>query len=206
MNLQHVIIPFFKELFIDFGIFYYVFAIIILVGTSNAVNLTDGLDGLATGLSLQVLATFGVFSYASGHALISEYLKIPYMHGVGELTVFIGALVGSCLGFLWYNSHPAQVFMGDTGSLALGSSIGLLAIFLKVELLLPIIGGVFLLETLSVILQIGSYKIWGRRIFRMAPIHHHFELMGMKESKIIIRFWILGIAFILIALTSLKIR
>lgn len=206
LEFHNVVIPFFKELFIDFGLFYYFFAAFILVGTSNAVNLTDGLDGLAVGTSLLVFVTFGIFAYASGHTIISEYLKIPYVSNIGELTVFISALVGSCLGFLWYNAPPAQIFMGDTGSLSLGGSMGLLAIFLKAELLLPIVGGIFVIEAISVMVQVFSYKVFGTRVFKMAPLHHHFELSGVKESKIIVRFWIMGIFFILIALASLKIR
>ena len=201
-----IVIPFFKELFVRMGVFYYFFFAFILVASSNAVNLTDGLDGLAVGLSLLVISSFGVFAYASGHFEISEYLKIVYLENVGEVTVFVSALAGSCLGFLWYNAHPAQMFMGDTGSLSLGGVMGMLAIVLKLELLLPIIAGVFVIETMSVILQVGSFKLFKKRIFKMAPIHHHFEMMGIKESKIIARFWIVGVLFLLLALSSLKVR
>ncbi len=206
LNATHVLIPFAKQLWLELGKGYWLFALLLLIASSNAVNLSDGLDGLAAGLSLFIFSTFIVLSYATGHSIIADYLKIPFISNIGELTVVLSAVAGSCLGFLWYNSHPAQIFMGDTGSLALGGSIGLAALLLKQELLLPIIGGVFVVETLSVIIQIGYFKLTRRRFFKMAPLHHHFELMGMKESKIIARFWIIGALLALIALASLKIR
>lgn len=201
-----VFIPFTKNFSIDLNFLFWGFAVFILVASSNAVNLTDGLDGLAVGLSLFVLLTFIIIAYVSGNVIISEYLKIPYLSESGEMTVFLAALVGSCLGFLWYNSHPAQIFMGDTGSLALGGVLGLSAIMLKSELLLPIIGGIFVIEAMSVIIQVLVFKTWGKRFFKMAPLHHHFEIIGWHENKIISRFWIIGILLSLIALATLKIR
>jgi phospho-N-acetylmuramoyl-pentapeptide-transferase len=181
--------------------------VFVLVGTSNAVNLTDGLDGLATGPYIVNAACFALFIYVAGHANMAEYLNVPAVTGVGEVTVFCGALVGAGLGFLWYNAYPAQVFMGDVGSLSLGGVLGFLAVLAKQELLLVIVGGVFVFETVSVILQVGYFRFsGGKRIFRMAPLHHHFELKGIPESKIIIRFWILSILLALVALSTLKLR
>ena len=182
------------------------FVVLILVGSTNAVNLTDGLDGLAIGCTLIAAGALTVLTYVSGHATFSTYLELPRMPQVGEMTVFCGAMVGASIGFLWYNAHPAEVFMGDVGSLALGGAIGTVAVIIKQELLLPFIGGVFVIEALSVILQVASYKLRKKRIFKMAPIHHHFELMGWSESKIIVRFWIASLVFALFALTTLKLR
>jgi phospho-N-acetylmuramoyl-pentapeptide-transferase len=183
-----------------------IFVCIVIVGSSNAVNLTDGLDGLAIGCTVIAAGALTVLTYVSGHAAFASYLGLPHMPQVGELTVFCGAMVGSAIGFLWYNAHPAEVFMGDVGSLALGGAIGTVAVLIKQELLLPFIGGVFVIEALSVILQVVSYKLRKRRIFKMAPIHHHFELMGWSESKVIVRFWIASLVFALFALTTLKLR
>jgi phospho-N-acetylmuramoyl-pentapeptide-transferase len=183
-----------------------VFVVIVLVGSSNAVNLTDGLDGLAIGCTVIAAGALAVLTYISGHATFAAYLEMPRMPQVGELTIFCGAMVGAAIGFLWYNAHPAEVFMGDVGSLALGGAIGTVAVMIKQELLLPFIGGVFVIEALSVILQVGSYKLRKKRIFKMAPIHHHFELLGWSESKIIVRFWIASLVFALFALTTLKLR
>ena len=182
------------------------FVMLVLVGSSNAVNLTDGLDGLAIGCTVIAAGALTVLTYLSGHAVLAEYLELQRMPAVAELTVFCGAMVGSSIGFLWYNAHPAEIFMGDVGSLALGGAIGTVAVIIKQELLLPFIGGIFVIEALSVILQVGSYKLRKKRIFRMAPLHHHFELVGWSESKIIIRFWILALIFALFALTTLKLR
>jgi phospho-N-acetylmuramoyl-pentapeptide-transferase len=182
------------------------FVMLVLVGSSNAVNLTDGLDGLAIGCTVIAAGALTVLTYLSGHAVLAEYLELQRMPAVAELTVFCGAMVGSSIGFLWYNAHPAEIFMGDVGSLALGGAIGTVAVIIKQELLLPFIGGIFVVEALSVILQVGSYKLRKKRIFRMAPLHHHFELVGWSESKIIIRFWILALIFALFALTTLKLR
>jgi phospho-N-acetylmuramoyl-pentapeptide-transferase len=182
------------------------FVVLVIVGSSNAVNLTDGLDGLAIGCTVIAAGALTVLTYVSGHATFAAYLEIPRMPQVGELTIFCGAMVGSAIGFLWYNAHPAEVFMGDVGSLALGGAIGTVAVIIKQELLLPFIGGVFVIEAVSVILQVGSYKLRKKRIFKMAPLHHHFELMGWSESKIIVRFWIASLVFALFALTTLKLR
>ncbi len=182
------------------------FVVFMIVAASNSVNLTDGLDGLAIGCTLIAAGALTVLAYVSGHATLSTYLELPRMPQVGELTIFCGAMVGASIGFLWYNAHPAEVFMGDVGSLALGGAIGTVAVIIKQELLLPFIGGVFVIEALSVILQVASYKLRKKRIFKMAPIHHHFELMGWSESKIIVRFWIASLVFALFALTTLKLR
>jgi phospho-N-acetylmuramoyl-pentapeptide-transferase len=182
------------------------FVMLVIVGSSNAVNLTDGLDGLAIGCTVIAAGALTVLTYLSGHAVFSEYLELQKMPQVAELTIFCGAMVGSSIGFLWYNAHPADIFMGDVGSLALGGAIATVAVIIKQELLLPFIGGVFVMEALSVILQVGSYKLRRKRIFKMAPLHHHFELVGWSESKIIIRFWILALIFALFALTTLKLR
>jgi phospho-N-acetylmuramoyl-pentapeptide-transferase len=184
-----------------------VFVMIVIAGSSNAVNLTDGLDGLAIGCTIIAAGALTVLTYVSGHVVFSDYLELQRMPMVSELTVFCGSMVGASIGFLWYNAHPAEVFMGDVGSLALGGAIGTVAVVIKQELLLPFIGGVFILEALSVMLQVGSYKLRnGKRIFKMAPLHHHFELMGWSESKVIARFWILALVFALFALTTLKLR
>ncbi len=182
------------------------FVVLILVGSSNAVNLTDGLDGLAIGCIVVAASALTVLTYVSGHAILSAYLDIEHLPQAAELTILCGAMVGSSLGFLWYNAYPAEIFMGDVGSLSLGGAIAAVAVIIKQELLLPFIGGIFVIEALSVILQVGSYKLRGKRIFRMAPIHHHFELQGWKESKIIARFWIAALIFALFALTTLKLR
>ena len=182
------------------------FVVLMIVGASNAVNLTDGLDGLAIGCTVIAAGALTVLTYVSGHATFSTYLELPRMPLVGELAIFCGAMVGAAIGFLWYNAHPAEVFMGDVGSLALGGAIGTVAVIIKQELLLPFIGGIFVIEALSVILQVGSYKLRKKRIFKMAPIHHHFELIGWSESKIIVRFWIASLVFALFALTTLKLR
>ena len=182
------------------------FVCIVIVGASNAVNLTDGLDGLAIGCTVIAAGALVVLTYVSGHAVFADYLELQRMPQVGELTIFCGAMVGASIGFLWYNAHPAEVFMGDVGSLGLGGAIGTIAVVIKQELLLPFIGGVFVIEALSVILQVGSYKLRKKRIFKMAPIHHHFELLGWSESKVIVRFWIASLVFALFALTTLKLR
>ncbi|MFT7538507.1 MAG: phospho-N-acetylmuramoyl-pentapeptide-transferase, partial [Lysobacterales bacterium] len=199
-------VPFMKSLVLDIGIFYILIVAIIIIGTSNAVNLTDGLDGLAIGCVLIVAVTLAVLSYLTGHVNFSGYLLIPYIPGSGELTVICAAIVGASLGFLWFNCYPASVFMGDVGSLSLGGTLGVIAILIKKELLLVIMGGVFVIEAFSVILQVTSFKMRGKRIFKVSPLHHHFQLSGWKESKIIIRFWILAIIFAFITLTTLKIR
>ena len=198
--------PFFKNLVLDLGLLYGPFVVFVLVGASNAVNLTDGLDGLAIGAAGVAAATYAVFCYAAGNRIVASYLQLPAVPGVGEVTIFCGALVGAALGFLWFNAHPAEVFMGDVGSLALGGGITIVAVMAKQELLLAVVGGLFVLEALSVILQVGSFKLRGKRIFRMAPLHHHFELSGWAEPKIIVRFWILSILFALVALSTLKLR
>ncbi len=182
------------------------FVVLVIVGSSNAVNLTDGLDGLAIGCTVIAAGALSILTYVSGHATFSTYLELQRMPQIGEVTIFCGAMVGASIGFLWYNAHPAEVFMGDVGSLALGGAIGTVAVMIKQELLLPFIGGVFVIEALSVILQVGSYKLRKKRIFKMAPLHHHFELLGWSESKIIVRFWIASLVFALFALTTLKLR
>jgi phospho-N-acetylmuramoyl-pentapeptide-transferase len=217
----HLMVPFLKQVRPDLAIEalrhdphiwflaftpFVLFVMLVLVGSSNAVNLTDGLDGLAIGCTVIATGALTVLTYVSGHAVFAEYLELQRMAQVAELTVFCGAMVGASIGFLWYNAHPAEIFMGDVGSLALGGAIGTVAVIIKQELLLPFIGGIFVIEAISVILQVGSYKLRKKRIFRMAPIHHHFELVGWSESKIIIRFWILALIFALFALTTLKLR
>jgi phospho-N-acetylmuramoyl-pentapeptide-transferase len=199
-------LPFFKKVHPDLGLLFIPFATLVIVGSSNAVNLTDGLDGLAIGPVAINAATYLLFCYIAGNARLSGYLAIPYVPGGGELAVLCGALVGAGLGFLWYNSYPAEVFMGDVGSLSLGGGLGTLAVLTKQEILLVIVGGVFVVEALSVIFQVGSYKYRGKRIFRMAPIHHHFELKGVAEPKIIVRFWIITIILALVAISTLKLR
>jgi phospho-N-acetylmuramoyl-pentapeptide-transferase len=198
--------PFFKQLRPDLGYFYIPFVVLVLVGSSNAVNLTDGLDGLAIGATTVAAATYAIFTYVAGNRVIANYLQISYVHGVGEVSVVCGALVGAGLGFLWFNSHPAELFMGDVGSLSLGGAIGSVAVIAKQELLLALVGGLFVLEALSVIVQVTSFKLRGRRVLRMAPLHHHFELSGWPEPKVIVRFWILSILFALLSLSTLKLR
>ncbi len=203
----HLYVPFFKNIHPDLGIFYIVFMCFVIVASSNAVNLTDGLDGLATGPLIIAFGCYLIFSYVAGHKIISSYLHIPHIRHSGELTVFCGSIIGACLGFLWYNAYPAEVFMGDVGSLSLGAILGTIAIIVKQELLLLIIGGLFVIETISVIFQVLYFKITGgKRIFKMAPIHHHFELKGWPEPKIIVRFWIISIILALLGLSTLKIR
>ncbi len=199
-------IPFFKGWLVNLGWFWIVFALLVIVGASNAVNLTDGLDGLAIGPVIMAGGAFAVIAYLTGNFIAAEYLRIPNVKGAGELTVFCGALVGASLGFLWFNSYPAQVFMGDVGSLALGGAIGTLAVLTKAELLLPLIGGLYVVEAGSVIIQVVSFKLTGKRVFRMAPLHHHYELAGWPEPKIIVRFWIVSFVLALLALTTLKLR
>ena len=201
-----LVFPFFKNLRPDISSFYILFAVLVVVCASNAVNLTDGLDGLAIGSTLIAAAAFTVLAYVSGHRRFSDYLDVLYLPGAGEVTVFCGAMVGASMGFLWWNCYPAQIFMGDVGSLSLGGALGTVAILIKQELLLFSVGGLFVLETLSVILQVASFKLTGRRIFRMAPLHHHFELVGWTEPQIIIRFWIVAFIFALFSLTTLKLR
>lgn len=199
-------VPFLKDIRIDLGIWYILFVALVLAGSANAVNLTDGLDGLATGVSLISIMTFGVMAYLLGHIKFADYLQFSYLPGVGEVSVFAGAMAGACLGFLWFNAPPASVFMGDTGSLALGGAIGSMAVVTKNELLLFLVGGVFVAEVLSVVLQVSWFKRTGKRVFRMAPIHHHFELLGWMESKVVVRFWIIAAILGLLGLTTLKIR
>ena len=199
-------VPFFKTVSIQLGWFYVVFAYFVIVGTSNAVNLTDGLDGLAIMPAVMVGAALGVFAYATGNTNFASYLGIPYISGAGELLVFCGALTGAGLGFLWFNAYPAQVFMGDIGALAIGAALGAVAVIVRQELVLLVMGGVFVIETVSVILQVASFKLTGRRIFRMAPLHHHFELKGWAEPKVIVRFWIITVILVLLGLATLKMR
>ena len=204
--LNNLYFPFFKNLILPLGIFFIPFALIVIVGSSNAVNLTDGLDVLATVPVMLVALSFTLISYVVGNAIISEYLFIPYIANTGELSIFCGAIFGSCLGFLWYNAPPAKIFMGDTGSLSLGGSLAAVAIIVKHEIVLAIIGGLFVLETVSVIIQVLSFKLTGKRVFKMAPIHHHFEKKGWAESTVVIRFWIIAIILALIGLATLKLR
>jgi phospho-N-acetylmuramoyl-pentapeptide-transferase len=202
-----LLVPFFKDTMIPLSIYVYIpFTYLVIVGTSNAVNLTDGLDGLAIMPAVLVGSALGVFAYATGNVVFSSYLGIPYVSGSGEMLVFCAALAGAGLGFLWFNTYPAQVFMGDIGALALGAALGLVAVVVRQELVLFIMGGVFVVETVSVIIQVASYKLTGRRVFRMAPLHHHFELKGWAEPKVIVRFWIITVILVLIGLASLKIR
>jgi phospho-N-acetylmuramoyl-pentapeptide-transferase len=198
--------PFLKDVVLNLGLLYIPFVMVVLVGASNAVNLTDGLDGLAIGSSLVAAVTYTVLTYAAGHARIADYLRIAWVPQTGELAVFCGAMVGASLGFLWFNAHPAEIFMGDVGSLALGGAIGCLAVMIKQELLLVLVGGLFVVEALSVILQVASFKITGRRIFKMSPLHHHFELSGWRETKVVVRFWIIAVIFAMVALATLKLR
>ncbi len=201
-----LLIPFMKSMFIDLGPFYVLFTYLVIVGSSNAVNLTDGLDGLAIMPTVMVAGALGIFAYLTGNVNFAAYLQIPYIKGVGELGIICGAFVGSGLGFLWFNTYPAQVFMGDVGALALGAGLGIIAVLVRQEIILFIMGGVFVMETVSVILQVASYKLTGKRLFRMAPIHHHFELKGWPEPRVIVRFWIITVILVLIGLASLKIR
>lgn len=199
-------IPFFKRWLFDLGWFYIPFSVVVIVGSSNAVNLTDGIDGLAIGLVGIALLANLILVYISGNARFAQYLQVLYLHGTGELTVICGSMLGASLGFLWFNSYPADVFMGDVGSLGLGGALGTLAIITKHEIVLALVGGIFVIETLSVVFQVASFKLTGKRIFRMAPIHHHFELKGWHESKVIVRFWIIGIMLALLSLATLKLR
>ena len=199
-------LPFIKNFKPDLGPLYIPFIIVIIVGASNAVNLTDGLDGLAIGSTLIAAVTYTVLTYAAGHFRIADYLRIAWVPQTGELAVFCGAMVGASLGFLWFNAHPAEIFMGDVGSLALGGAIGCLAVMIKQEILLIFVGGLFVLEALSVIIQVISFKTTGRRVFKMSPIHHHFELSGWRETKVVVRFWIIAIIFALLSLATLKLR
>ncbi|MBF0619001.1 MAG: phospho-N-acetylmuramoyl-pentapeptide-transferase [Candidatus Omnitrophica bacterium] len=199
-------VPFIKHAAINLGAFYMLFVMLIVVGTSNAVNLTDGLDGLAIGCTLLVALTLAILCYVTGHINFSKYLLIPYIPGAGELTIFCTAIVGASLGFLWFNAHPATVFMGDVGALALGGTLGIIAVFIKKELLLGLVGGVFVWEALSVIIQVASFKLRGKRIFLCSPYHHHLQKLNWRESKIVIRFWIVGIILALVTLTTLKMR
>jgi phospho-N-acetylmuramoyl-pentapeptide-transferase len=201
-----LVFPFVKTFAPMLGIFFPLFVALVLTGASNAVNLTDGLDGLAIGSFLIASTTFMVLAYAAGNAIVSEYLGIANVKGAGELTIFCGALVGASLGFLWYNGHPAEVFMGDVGSMALGGALGTIAILIKQEYMLVIVGGLFVVEALSVIIQVASFKSRGKRVFRMSPLHHHFELSGWHETKVVIRFWIVAIIFALLGLATLKLR
>ena len=201
-----LILPFIKTVALPMGLMFIVLAYFVIVGTSNAVNLTDGLDGLAILPTVMVGGALGIFAYASGNVVFSNYLGMPYIPGVGEVVVICGAIVGAGLGFLWFNTYPAQVFMGDVGALGLGAALGVIAVVTRQEIVLLIMGGVFVMETVSVILQVASYKLTGRRIFRMAPLHHHFELKGWPEPRVIVRFWIITVILVLIGLASLKIR
>ncbi|UCG73119.1 MAG: phospho-N-acetylmuramoyl-pentapeptide-transferase [Chromatiales bacterium] len=201
-----LLVPYLKDVMIPLGILFVPFAYLVIVGASNAVNLTDGLDGLAIMPAVLVSAALGVFGYAAGNAIYSGYLGIPYVAGAGEMMVFCASLAGAGLGFLWFNTYPAQVFMGDIGALALGAALGTVAVVVRQELVLAIMGGLFVIETLSVIIQVTSFKLTGRRVFRMAPLHHHYELKGWAEPKVIVRFWIITVILVLVGLSSLKIR
>ncbi len=201
-----LIIPFFKDVIIPLGAWYILLAYLVIVGSSNAVNLTDGLDGLAIMPTVMVAGALGLFSYLAGHAEFARYLSIPYIPSAGELTIFCAAMVGAGLGFLWFNTYPAQVFMGDVGALALGAALGCVAVLVRQELVLLIMGGVFVAETLSVVVQVASYKLRGKRVFLMAPIHHHYELKGWPEPRIIVRFWIITVFLVLVGIATLKIR
>src|SRR3990167_4790647 len=201
-----LVIPFFKNVYIGLGPFFILLTYLVIVGSSNAVNLTDGLDGLAIMPAVMISGALGVFAYATGNVQFANYLAIPYVQGVGEIVVFCGAMVGSGLGFLWFNTYPAQVFMGDVGALALGAALGVVAVLVRQEIVFFVMSGIFVLETVSVILQVGSYKLTGKRIFRMAPIHHHFELKGWPEPRVIVRFWIITFILVLFGLATLKLR
>ena len=206
LDLKKLYVPFFKNIMINLGWFFIPFYLFVIVGSSNAVNLTDGLDGLATVPVILVAACFAFISYVTGNIVFAEYLQIPYIEGVGEVAIFCGCIIGSCLGFLWFNAPPAKIFMGDTGSLALGGSLGAVSIITKHEIVLAITGGLFVFEALSVIVQVISFKLTGKRIFKMAPIHHHFEKKGWHESTVVIRFWIISIILAMIGLATLKLR
>lgn len=199
-------VPFFKDTYIDWNIFYIPFVMLVVTATSNAVNLTDGLDGLATGATAFSFLAFAILAYLAGHAVFADYLNIYFQKGCGELAVYCMSVVGAALGFLWFNTHPASIFMGDTGSLAIGGALGTVAVLLKRELLLLIVGGIFVIEAASVIIQVVSYKTRGKRIFRMAPLHHHFELKGWSEEQIVVRFWILSALLMLLGMSTLKLR
>jgi phospho-N-acetylmuramoyl-pentapeptide-transferase len=199
-------VPFFKNLYIDWGVFYIPLVMLVITGTSNAVNLTDGLDGLAAGIAAFCFFAFAALAYLTGNKVFANYLNIIYLEGSGELAIYCMSVVGAALGFLWYNAHPAEIFMGDTGSLALGGALGTIAVLLKRELLLIVIGGIFVAEAVSVILQVASYRLKGKRIFKMAPLHHHFELRGWPESKIVVRFWIIAALLVLLSISTLKLR
>jgi phospho-N-acetylmuramoyl-pentapeptide-transferase len=204
--LNHVQIPYLKNVFINLHQLIILFGMVVVIGASNAVNLTDGLDGLACGTLIISALAFGVFAYLAGHAKLSTYLRLIPVTGAGELTVYLGALGGACLGFLWFNGYPASIFMGDTGSLFLGGTIGLIAVSIKQELILVVVGGIFVAEVVSVLLQVASFRYFGKRIFKMAPLHHHFELLGWPETKVTLRFWIIAVVLALVAITSLKLR
>lgn len=201
-----LVIPFLKSTYLNLGMLFPVFVVLVIVGSSNAVNLTDGLDGLAIMPTVMVAGALGIFAYATGNISYANYLAIPYVPGVGEVAVFCGAIVGAGLGFLWFNAYPAEVFMGDVGALGLGAGLGIIAVVIRQELVLVIMGFLFVIETISVILQVGSFKLTGKRIFRMAPLHHHFELKGWAEPKVIVRFWIMTVFFVLCGLATLKLR
>ena len=205
-EITNLYFPFFKNLIINLGWFFIPFAVFVIVGSSNAVNLTDGLDGLATVPVILVAACFAFISYVTGNIVFSDYLQIPYIEGTGEISIFCGAIIGSCLGFLWFNAPPAKIFMGDTGSLSLGGSLGAVGIITKHEIVLAITGGLFVLEAVSVMVQVISFKLTGKRIFKMAPIHHHFEKKGWPESTVVIRFWIISIILAMVGLATLKLR
>lgn len=201
-----LIVPFFKEVAIDLGVLYILLAYFVIVGSSNAVNLTDGLDGLAIMPTVMIAAALGIFAYVTGHNTFASYLAIPYIPGMGEVVVFCAAIIGAGLGFLWFNTYPAQVFMGDMGSLALGAALGVIAVLVRQEIVFFMMAGIFVAETLSVILQVASFRLTGRRVFRMAPLHHHFELKGWPEPRVIVRFWIISLVLVLAGLATLKIR
>ena len=205
-HLENLYFPFFKNIILNMGIFFIPFYIFIIIASSNAVNLTDGLDGLATVPVILVAASFAFICYVAGNTVFSNYLQIPYIVGVGEVSIFCGSIIGSCLGFLWFNAPPAKIFMGDTGSLALGGSLGAVGVITKHEIVLAITGGLFVLESVSVIIQVVSFKLTGKRVFKMAPIHHHFEKKGWEESTVVIRFWIISIILAMIGLATLKLR
>ncbi|MCX7120764.1 MAG: phospho-N-acetylmuramoyl-pentapeptide-transferase [Gammaproteobacteria bacterium] len=205
-STTQLVIPFCKDVMIHLGLFYFIFSYFVIIGASNAVNLTDGLDGLATMPAILVIMGLGVFAYVSGNFHFADYLSLPYLPGVGELMVFCGALAGAGLGFLWYNSYPAQLFMGDVGSLSIGGALGIVAVMVRQEIILFVMGGIFVAETVSVILQVASFKLRGKRIFKMAPLHHHFELLGWPEPKVIVRFWIITVILVLLGLATLKLR
>lgn len=202
----HLIFPFVKQFTPDLGAWYVVFAMLVIVGASNAVNLTDGLDGLVAVPSIMAFSTYAIFAYVVGNIVIAQYLQLEFVNGVGELAIICGAVVGGCIGFLWFNAHPAEIFMGDVGSLPLGAMLGTIAVLTKQEILLVLVGGIFVLETVSVIVQVISFKLTGKRVFRMAPIHHHFELKGWKEPKVIVRFWIIAMILAILSLGTLKLR